>query len=73
MALHLSGVVLCRPWKPPRLKWEGPFAGPTQRLPQAPEVAERAVARKRWRERQRTQSTRLAAERVDAAGGDIAA
>lgn len=26
MALHLSGVVFRRKWKPPRLKpWEGPF------------------------------------------------
>jgi hypothetical protein len=29
-----------RPWKPPDLRaWEGPFADPTKRLPQAPEVA----------------------------------
>ena len=48
MALHLSGVVFRRKWKPPRLKlWEGPFAD-TQRLPQHPSVAaERAAARKR--------------------------
>jgi hypothetical protein len=54
MALHLSGVVFRRQWKPPRLKpWEGPFADPTQRLPQAPEVAaRRRVARRRWRARQ---------------------
>ena len=32
MALHLSGVVSRRRWKPPRLKpWEGPFADPTCR------------------------------------------
>jgi hypothetical protein len=38
MALHLSGVVFRRHWKPPGLQpWEGPFADPTQRLPQAPE------------------------------------
>ena len=31
MALHLSGVVFRRQWKPPRLKpWEGPFADPTR-------------------------------------------
>ena len=29
-----------RPWKPPLLRaWEGPFADPNQRLPQAPDVA----------------------------------
>jgi hypothetical protein len=51
MALHLSGVVFRRRWKPPRLKpWEGPFADPTRRLPQAPDVAaRRRAARQRWR------------------------
>jgi hypothetical protein len=51
MALHLSGVVFRHKWKPPRLKpWEGPFADPNQRLPQAPDVAERRrAARRRWR------------------------
>jgi hypothetical protein len=51
MALHLSGVVFRRHWKPPRLKpWEGPFADPAQRLPQAPDVAaRRRAARRRWR------------------------
>jgi hypothetical protein len=40
MALHLSGVVFRRRWKPPRLKpFEGPFADPTRRLPQARDVA----------------------------------
>ena len=55
MALHLSGVVFRRQWKPPRLRpWEGPFADPTQRLPQAPDVAaRRRAARRRWRARQR--------------------
>jgi hypothetical protein len=54
MALHLSGVVFRRRWKPPRLKpWEGPFADPTRRLPQAPDVAaRRRAARRRWRIRQ---------------------
>jgi hypothetical protein len=58
MALHLSGVVFRRPWKPPRLKpWEGPFADPTQQLPQAPDVAaQRRAARQRWRERQRARN-----------------
>ncbi len=53
MALHLSGVVFRRQWKPPRLKpWEGPFADPTQRLPQAPDVAaRRRAARRRWQAR----------------------
>jgi hypothetical protein len=60
-------------WKPP---WEGPFADPTRRLPQAPEVAaERAVARKRWRLRQanRARDCRAAAERDDATDADVAA
>jgi hypothetical protein len=54
MALHLSGVVFRRLWKPPRLKpWEGPFADPYQQLPQAPDVAaRRRAARQRWRARQ---------------------
>jgi hypothetical protein len=54
MALHLSGVVFQRKWKPPRLKpWEGPFDDPTRRLPQAPDVAaRRRAARRRWRVRQ---------------------
>ena len=78
MALHLEGVTFRRKWKLPKLKaWEGPFADPTQRLPQAPEVAaERAAARKRWRLRQANracQTAKLAAERDDAAGTDIAA
>src|SRR6516165_2410471 len=66
MALHLSGVVFRRQWKPPRLKpWEGPFADPTQRLPQAPDVAaRRRAARQQWRERQRV---RDAARRAAAA------
>ena len=54
-ALHLEGVVFRREWKkPPRLQpWEGPFADPTQRLPQAPDVAaQRRAANKRWRLRQ---------------------
>jgi hypothetical protein len=59
MALHLSGVVFRRHWKPPRLKpWEGPFADPAQRLPQAPDVAaRRRAARRRWRARQRRRET----------------
>jgi hypothetical protein len=73
-ALLLSGVEFCRRWKPPRLEpWEGPFADLTRRLPQEPDVAaERAAARRRWRERQaglasgpvarRDQSTRVANE-----------
>jgi hypothetical protein len=57
-------------WKPPRLKrWEGPFADPTQRLAQAPEVVaerrgRRTVGR---RQRSRTRKTaKVAAERDDA-------
>ena len=78
MALHLSGVVFRHKWKPPRLKpWEGPFADPNERLPQAPDVAaERTAARKRWRLRQANrarETAKLAAERDDGAGDDIAA
>ena len=76
MALNLSGVVFRRKWKPPRLKpWEGPFADPTLRLPQAPDVAaRRRAARRRWRTRQRVrEAAKLAAARDDVAGGDIAA
>jgi hypothetical protein len=71
MALHLEGVVFRRKWKPPRLKpWEGPFADPTRRLPQAPEVAaDRAAARRRWRLRQANR----ARESVKLPSGDIAA
>ena len=70
MALHLSGVVFRRRWKPPRLQpWEGPFADPTRRLPQAPDVAaRRRAARRRSRERQRaSKAAKLAAARDDAA------
>jgi hypothetical protein len=64
MALHLSGVVFRRQWKPPRLQpWEGPFADPTRRLPQAPDVAaRRRAARQRWLSRQQ-RFANLAAER----------
>jgi hypothetical protein len=76
MALHLSGVVFGRPWEPPQLEpWEGPFANPNVRLPQAPKVAaQRRAAQQAWRERQRACKTaKLAAQRDDAAGDDIAA
>jgi hypothetical protein len=54
---------------------EGPFADPTQRLPQAPDVAaQRRAARRRWRVRQQVrEAAKLAAARDDAADGDIAA
>ena len=76
MALQLSGVVFSRRWKPPLLKpWEGPFADPTQRLPQAPDVAARQrEARRRSRQRQRARkAAQLAAERDVAADADVAA
>jgi hypothetical protein len=59
MALHLSGVVFRCKWRPPRFKpWEGPFADPNERLPQAPDVAaRRRAARRRWRVRQRRRET----------------
>jgi hypothetical protein len=76
MAFHLSGVVFRRRWEPPQLKpWEGPFPDPNERLPQAPEVAaQRRAARQRSRKRQRAcKAAKLAAERDDAAGADVAA
>jgi len=83
MALHLAGVVFRRHWKPPRLKpWEGPFADPNERLPQAPDVAaqrraaRRRAARRRWQLQQANrarETAKLAADRDDAAGDDIAA
>ena len=67
MAMHLSGVVFRRRWKPPRLKpWEGPFADPAQRLPQAPDVAaRRRAARRRWRESQQRARGQLASPAAD--------
>ena len=76
VALRQSNVPFRCPWTPPRLAgWEGPFTDPFQRMQQHPEVAalRREVARA-WRERQRARkAAKLAAERNDAAGGDIAA
>src|SRR5262249_11870680 len=76
VALHRSGVPL-RKWKPPlRLQeWEGPFSDPHKKLPMAPEVARgRRAARRRWRARQRAREpAKLAPERHDDAGDDIAA
>jgi hypothetical protein len=71
-ALLRSGVVFRGQWTPPRLQpWEGPFADPTQRPPQAPDVsANRRAATQRWRERQR-QRAGDAAQR--AAGAQTAA
>jgi hypothetical protein len=71
-----GGVVFRRPWTSPRPQpWEGLFADPNERLPQAPEVAaQRRAAQRRWRERQRARGLpKLAAERDDAAGDDVAA
>jgi hypothetical protein len=66
-ALHLSGVVFRRKWKPPPLKsWEGPFADPTQRLPQHPVVAaQKREEKRRYRlpEAMRQREAALAAER----------
>ena len=80
VALRLSNVPFRHPWTPPPLEpWEGPFTGAMicsgKRLPQAPEVAaQRRAAQRAWRERQRARkAAKLAAERGDAAGGDIAA
>jgi hypothetical protein len=77
-ALRRSNVPFRRPWQPPRqlADWEGPFDDPHQRLPQHPEVAaQRRAAQRAWRERQKAarETAKLAPERDDAAGGDIAA
>jgi hypothetical protein len=64
MALHLSGVVFRREWKPPQLQpWEGPFADPTERLPQHPGVAAE------WREAKRRYRLRRAMRTRGGAGG----
>jgi hypothetical protein len=70
-ALLLSDVVFRRRWRAPKLAaWEGPFSTPG-RLPQHPRVkAERAAARRRWRERQRARAATESAsdpERIEAA------
>jgi hypothetical protein len=59
VALHRSGVVFRRPWTPPQLEpWEGPFADPHERMPQAPEVAaQRRATTRAWRERQKVART----------------
>jgi hypothetical protein len=76
VALQLSGVKFRLRFKPPRLEpGEGPFADPTQRLLQAPEVAaRRRGATRRWREQQRARraAQQLTTER-DAAADDVAA
>jgi len=62
-ALRRSGVEFRRPWKPSKLRaWEGPFADPTKRLPQAPDVAaHRREVTRRWRERMRARVLEAAA------------
>jgi hypothetical protein len=67
-ALDLSGVLFRRKWEPPQLQpWEGPFADPTQRLPQHPKVAaERREAKRCYRlrrEMREREAAELAAER----------
>jgi hypothetical protein len=76
VGLYRAGVKFRGSWEPPPLEpWEGPFADPNQRLPQEPSVAaERRAAQQRWRQRQRARkAAKLAAERDDAAGADVAA
>jgi hypothetical protein len=65
MALHRSGASFRRKYKPPKLKpWEGPFADPTQRLPQHPSVAkERREEKRRYRLRKQIRA-REAAQRA---------
>ena len=75
-ALSRSNVPFRRCWKPPPLAdWEEPFITPLRRLPQHPHVAaQRRATQRAWRERQRARkAAKLAAERDDAGGDDIAA
>jgi hypothetical protein len=63
-------------YQPPTLApWEQWRTDPAERRPLHPQVREeRAAARRRWRERKRArEAAKLAAERDDAAGDDIAA
>jgi hypothetical protein len=77
VALHRSGVSYTnRRWTPPALEpWEEPVADPEQPMVWHPEVLRQWRADKeQWRERRRAQeAAKLAAERDDATGGDIAA
>ena len=76
VALVRCGVRFRRAWEPPELEdWEQPVADPTQRMIWHPEVQRQwREDKERWRERQRARkAAKLAAERDDAAGGDIAA
>jgi hypothetical protein len=78
MALRLSGVIFKRRWEPPRLQpWEGPFSNLSRRLPQEPGVAaERREEKRRYQLRRAmraSKAAKLAAERDDAVGADIAA
>jgi hypothetical protein len=72
MALRRSGVVFRQRWEPPRFeRWEGPFADPTRRLPQAPDVAaERNAATRRRRATQGLREAALA-ERSAHGTGDV--
>ena len=75
MIAHGDGTIEC--WQQPELApWEVPRRNPAEPRPSAPEVAtQRRAAQQRWRERQKAarETAKLAAERDDAAGGDIAA
>jgi hypothetical protein len=76
VALHRLGVPFRRAWKPPALEpWEEPVSDPGQPIVWHPEVLRQwREDKKRRRVRQRTcKAVKLAAERDDAAGGDIAA
>ena len=79
-ALKRERVSFSKTWMPPALEeWAGPFDfdDPTRRLPQHPLVAaERREEKRRYRlrkEAREREAAKLAAERDDAAGDDIAA
>jgi hypothetical protein len=75
-ALRRSNVPFRRRWQTPQLAdWMGPFIDPFRRLPQHPQIAaQRRASQRAWRERQRARkAAKLAAERDDAAGDNIAA
>jgi hypothetical protein len=73
--VHTDGTT--ERWRQPRLApWEVPRRDPAEPRPNAPDVAaRRRAARRRWRARQANRAreiAKLAAERDDAAGVDIA-
>jgi hypothetical protein len=77
-ALKRERVPFRKPWTPPEIEdWAGPFSDISRKLPAHPAVSEeRREEKRRYRLRRAMRArkaTKLAAERDDAAGDDIAA